>query len=70
MCVADESRESEKGSITENNDESDNEDDLWKKLKDLAGYVFFAVNSAWICYQCWAYAWTNMTCCHIDQESM
>lgn len=46
MCVADESRESEKGSITENNDESDNEDDLWKKLKDLAGYVFFAVNSA------------------------
>ncbi|KAL2234594.1 UNVERIFIED_CONTAM: Chaperone protein DnaJ [Sesamum indicum] len=36
----DESTESEQSSITEKKDESEDQDDLWKKLKDFAGYIF------------------------------
>lgn len=41
IFIADEITEVDKGPATENN-ESENENDLWKQLKDLAGYIFFS----------------------------
>lgn len=42
LCITEENAETEEGSITENKDVPENENDVWKQLKDLAGYILLS----------------------------
>lgn len=44
ICITEEKAETEEGTITEDNAPED-ENDVWKKLKDLAGYILLIYNS-------------------------